>query len=374
MLTDIAARVEPTPEDLVLEIGPGRGALTAPLRQRVEGLVAIEIDRDLCAHLRQRFADPPLRVLEGDVLRLDLQQLLEEEGRSTLFVVSNLPYNITAPVLFRLREHAGLVRRAVLTVQKEVAERLVSESGNRAYSQLTVFLGQCARIRLARLIPSTAFKPQPKVDSAVIDVEFLPNHVPVDDMRVFELVVKVAFSQRRKMLRNALKSLPFAEAGGTIASQDLERMAEAADIDLTHRAEDLSIGPRGGKTDGMIRWTVVCVLLCVTAVCGENYSLSFSRRSERLTWRPVFPGWNFSTPVTLSAAGDSTSMLRLNASMSMNAILDQRNGRNNWTENASIRTSVQYPILGPRASVGITANMTSRNASLLNQKTRSQTI
>ncbi len=124
----------------------------------------------------------------------------------------------------------------------------------------------------------------------------------------------------------------------------------------------------------MIRWTVVCVLLCVTAVCGENYSLSFSRRSERLTWRPVFPGWNFSTPVTLSAAGDSTSMLRLNASMSMNAILDQRNGRNNWTENASIRTSVQYPILGPRASVGITANMSSRNASLLNQKTRRQTI
>ena len=242
VLTDIAARVEPTPEDLVLEIGPGRGALTAPLRQRVEGLVAIEIDRDLCAHLRQRFADPPLRVLEGDVLRLDLQQLLEEEGRSTLFVVSNLPYNITAPVLFRLREYAGLVRRAVLTVQKEVAERLVSESGNRAYSQLTVFLGQCARIRLARLIPSTAFKPQPKVDSAVIDVEFLPNHVPVDDMRVFELVVKVAFSQRRKMLRNALKSLPFAEAGGTISSQDLERLAEAADIDLTQRAEDLSIG------------------------------------------------------------------------------------------------------------------------------------
>ena len=242
VLQDIAARVQPTPEDLVLEIGPGRGALTAPLRARVERLVAVEIDRDLCAHLRERFLEPGLRVIEGDFLRLDLRQLLEEEGRSTLFVVSNLPYNITAPVLFRLREHADLVRRAVLTLQKEVAERLVAPAGTRTYSQLTVFLGQCARISLARLIPSTAFRPRPKVDSAVIDVEFQPGRIPVDDMRVFELVVKAAFSQRRKMLRNAWKSLSAPDGGGTIPAPDLENMAAAADVDLTQRAEVLSIG------------------------------------------------------------------------------------------------------------------------------------
>ena len=241
VLQDIAARVQPTPEDLVLEIGPGRGALTAPLRERIERLVAIEMDRDLCAHLRERLPEPGTRVLEGDVLRLDLRQLLEEEGRSTLFVVSNLPYNITAPVLFRLREHAGLVHRAVLTLQREVAERLVAPPGTRTYSRLTVLLGQCARVRLARLIPSTAFRPRPKVDSAVIDVEFQPDRVPVDDLRVFEHVVKTAFSQRRKMLRNAWKALSAPDGSGRIATQDLERMAAAADVDLTQRAEDLSI-------------------------------------------------------------------------------------------------------------------------------------
>lgn len=121
----------------------------------------------------------------------------------------------------------------------------------------------------------------------------------------------------------------------------------------------------------------VCVtvgLLLVLPAASQTYSLSFSQRSNRLTWRPVFPSWSFSTPVTLSAGGDSTSMLRVNASMSLNAILDQRGGRNNWTESASVNSSVLYPILGPRASVGITANMSSRNATLLNQKTRSQTF
>ena len=124
----------------------------------------------------------------------------------------------------------------------------------------------------------------------------------------------------------------------------------------------------------MSRWITVAVLLTATMAWSQTYSLHFSRRSDRMTWRPTFPSWNFSTPVTLSTAGDSTSMLRVNASMSLNAILDQRNGRNNWTETASIRSSVNYPILGPRASVGITASMSSRNATLLNQKTRSQTF
>ena len=124
----------------------------------------------------------------------------------------------------------------------------------------------------------------------------------------------------------------------------------------------------------MTRWLVLGALLTATAAWGQTYSLSFSQRSDRLTWRPTFPSWSFATPVTLSASGDSTSMLRVNASMSLNAILDQRDGRNNWTESASINTSVLYPILGPRASVGITANMSSRNATLLNQKTRNQTF
>lgn len=242
VLQDIAARVTPGPEDLVLEIGPGRGALSAPLRQRLDRLVAVEIDRDLCAHLRERFPEPGMRIIEGDVLQLDLPQLLAEEKRSTLLVVANLPYNITAPVLFRLREHAGIVRRAVLTLQKEVAERLVASPGTKAYSQITVLLSQCARISMVRKIPNTAFRPQPKVDSAVIEVEFQPGRIPVQDLRCFQTVVKTAFSQRRKMLRNTLRSLPAPDGDGTLQIAALERLAGEADIDLTLRAEDLSVG------------------------------------------------------------------------------------------------------------------------------------
>lgn len=124
-----------------------------------------------------------------------------------------------------------------------------------------------------------------------------------------------------------------------------------------------------------MRWSaLLCAVLVATMAGAQTYSLNFNRRSERMTWRPTLPSWNFSTPVTLSAGGDSTSMLRLNASMSLSAILDQRNGKNNWSETANIRTSVNYPILGPRASIGVNATMSSRNATLLKQKTRSQTI
>lgn len=124
---------------------------------------------------------------------------------------------------------------------------------------------------------------------------------------------------------------------------------------------------------GVVGLTGLLLLTC-TSADGEAYSLGFSRRADRLTWRPTFPSWSFATPVTLSASRDSTAMLRLNASATMSAILDQRDDRNNWTESATINTSLLYPILGPRASVGITANMSSRNATLLQQKTRSQTI
>ena len=217
-------------------------AARAVARQLVPALDAGLPLQSLGAHLRDRFPEPSMRIIEGDVLQLDLPGLLEEEKRSTLLVVANLPYNITAPVLFRLREHAGLVRRAVLTLQKEVAERLVATPGTKAYSQITVLLGQCARISIARMIPSTAFRPQPKVDSAVIEVEFQPGRIPVDDLRRFQIVVKTAFSQRRKMLRNVLRALPTTDGHGTIANEDLERLAAAADIDLTQRAEDLSIG------------------------------------------------------------------------------------------------------------------------------------
>lgn len=247
-LRDIADLVSPEPGDLVLEVGPGRGALTAPLLERLGRLTAVEIDRDLAAFLRRRFDPQALRLIEGDVLDLDLAALVAADGLQALFAVGNLPYNITAPVLFRLRSQAGLVRRAVLTLQKEVAERLVAPAGTRTYSQLTVLLGQCATVAICRQIPRTAFRPSPKVDSAVVDLRFAPGRVPVVDLRTFEVVVKAAFAHRRKMLRNALQALPHGRNGGPIPAAVLEGLAERATVDLSQRAEDLSVEQYAGLT------------------------------------------------------------------------------------------------------------------------------
>lgn len=240
-LRAIAELVEPEPGDLVLEVGPGRGALTGPLLERLGRLTAVEIDRDLVALLRERFDPQALHLIEGDVLGLDLKALVAAAGQQTLFAVGNLPYNITAPFLFRLRAHAGLVRRAVLTLQQEVAERLVAPAGTRAYGQLTVLLGQCAAIAIRRRIPRTAFRPRPRVDAAVVEVSFAPGRVPVAHLPTFEAVVKSAFSQRRKMLRNALQTLPGAGGKGGLAPAALVALAARAEVDLTQRAEDLSV-------------------------------------------------------------------------------------------------------------------------------------
>ena len=136
----IVSSVQPAPEEVVVEIGPGRGALTGLLVEALPRLVAVEIDRDLAAELRRRFPEPRLRLIEGDILRLDLALLLHEEGGARLLVVGNLPYNITAPLLFRLLTYGDRIGRAVLMVQREVARRLVAQPGSKEYGRLTVQL------------------------------------------------------------------------------------------------------------------------------------------------------------------------------------------------------------------------------------------
>ncbi len=250
ILAGIADLVNPTRSDVVLEVGPGAGALTHHLLRRLERLVTVEIDRDLLAELTRRYsADPRLRLLEGDVLQLDLRALLQEEEKQQYVFVGNIPYNITAPLLFRLIEHFDIVSRAVLTVQKEVAQRLVSKPGSRDYGLLSVLLGTRAQIKLRMDVDRSHFRPVPRVDSAVIEIDIARAPVVcIHDPRSFERLVRAAFSQRRKMLRNSLKAL-FASMGGhqeavspeAVASEWMHTAAQSAGIDLTRRAETLSI-------------------------------------------------------------------------------------------------------------------------------------
>lgn len=239
----IVALVQPLPGDLVLEIGPGRGALTQRLAARVGRLVAVEIDRDLVAYLRQRLAGPDFRLIEGDVLDLDLGQLLREEGRERLLVVGNLPYNITAPLLFGLLEQADQVRTAILMVQQEVARRLAARPGTKDYSLLTVLLSLRAQVHTRIQVAPGAFRPVPQVYSTVVEVQFEPARYPVRDERIFGRLVRTAFGQRRKMLRNSLLGLCAGQR------EELEERAAAAGIDPSRRPETLSLKEFGRLSD-----------------------------------------------------------------------------------------------------------------------------
>jgi len=239
----IVALVRPLPGDLVLEIGPGRGVLTQRLAARGGRLVAVEIDRDLAAYLCQRLAGPEFRLIEGDVLDLDLAQLLREEGRERLLVVGNLPYNITAPLLFGMLEQADHIRAAVLMVQQEVARRLAARPGTKDYSLLTVLLGLRAQVHTRIQVAPGAFRPVPQVHSTVVELEFGPPRYPVRDERIFGRLVRTAFGQRRKMLRNSLLGMVDGRR------EALEAWGGAAAIDLSRRPETLSLEEFGRLSD-----------------------------------------------------------------------------------------------------------------------------
>jgi len=190
----------------VLEIGPGRGALTALLAAGAKRLILVEIDRDLAADLRQRFADPHVEIVERDILRVDIQSLLGEDAPAT--VVANLPYNVSTPVLLRLLDTSQLLRRLVLMLQREVAERLCAAPDSKAYGALSVAVQLLCRAEIAFTVPPGAFRPVPKVESAVIVLDpRQPPPLSAAQRQALRRLLRAVFSQRRKQLANSLRAL-----------------------------------------------------------------------------------------------------------------------------------------------------------------------
>lgn len=244
----IAALVAPQPGDVVLEVGPGRGALTQILVATLPRLVAVEIDRDLAMGLRARFPEPGLRLIEGDILKVDLPQVVREEGGERLLVVGNLPYNITAPLLFRFLEQADHIRQAVLMLQREVARRLTAQPGSKDYGLLTVLLGMRAEIETRLQVAREAFRPIPRVNSTVVEMRFADEcRWPVRDPQIFTRLVRAAFGQRRKMLRNSLLA-----AWPSLGHQALEEIARQVQLDLTRRPETLSLEEFARLSDAFV--------------------------------------------------------------------------------------------------------------------------
>ena len=205
VVKQIVESFNPQPGDTVVEIGPGLGALTFELLPLVENLHVVEIDRELARLLEketQRF--PNLHVYNKDALKMDFCGLAERSIR----LIGNLPYNIATPLLFHLLAQRQCITDMCLMLQREVGERLQASSGSKRYGRLTVMVQQICDLRLIMNVDKSAFKPVPKVDSVVLCLTpYQDPPYPVRNQQAFEKIVRVAFSQRRKTLRNALKSI-----------------------------------------------------------------------------------------------------------------------------------------------------------------------
>jgi 16S rRNA (adenine1518-N6/adenine1519-N6)-dimethyltransferase len=192
--------VDPRPGDNIVEIGPGLAALTGGLIARANHIAAIEIDRDLAQRLRTAFTPQQLALHEADALEFDFAKLGD-----TLRVVGNLPYNISSPLLFHLASHAERIRDLHVMLQKEVVARMTAAAGTPDYGRLTVMLQVQFAIRRLFVVPPGAFRPAPRIDSAVARLVPLGAAKPaLADSGLFARIVAAAFGQRRKTLRNAL--------------------------------------------------------------------------------------------------------------------------------------------------------------------------
>jgi 16S rRNA (adenine1518-N6/adenine1519-N6)-dimethyltransferase len=235
----IVAAIDPRPGQAVVEIGPGLGAMTGPLAERSRPLTVIELDRDLAARLRRR---PELEVIEADVLTVDFGALAARRG-GPLRVVGNLPYNISTPILFHLLEAVEHVVDQHFMLQKEVVERMGARPGTKAYGRLSVMLQWRYDIESVLDVPPEAFDPPPRVESAVVRMRPLPAVAPIDALLFGELV-RVAFSQRRKLLRHSLGR--WLEARGHAGAFDLQRRAEEVPVD-EYVALTAAVGAAAGR-------------------------------------------------------------------------------------------------------------------------------
>lgn len=230
-LEAIAAAVEPASRDTIIEIGPGRGVLTDLLTRFPNELVAIEIDHLLSDQLRERYvANDRVRIVEQDVLKVDLGAL----AAGDFVVVGNVPYYITTPILFHVLR-PRLPRHAVFLVQREVAERVIASPGTSEYGALSVNVQAIATASIIRHVPPRAFKPPPKVDSAVLKV--VPREAPLvslDEIEPFRRFVQGLFGMRRKQIGNVLRSVT------SLATGQASEVLGSLEIDPRARPETLS--------------------------------------------------------------------------------------------------------------------------------------
>jgi len=220
----IVDAIDPRPGQAMVEIGPGLAALTQPLVERLGHLTVIELDRDLAARLRDH---PQLTVIESDVLKVDFSGIQRTSDALRLRVVGNLPYNISTPILFHLLQYVDVIEDQHFMLQKEVIDRMVARPATSDYGRLSVMLQWRYAMDNVLFVPPESFDPPPRVDSAV--VRMVPHAEPTAvDPALLSTIVRVAFSQRRKILRHTL-------------GKWLEEKGHAGHFDVQRRAEEVPV-------------------------------------------------------------------------------------------------------------------------------------
>lgn len=234
VLEDIIKAADITPEDLVIEIGPGVGTLTKLLLKKAKKVVAIELDDKLIPILNEELKDfGNLELIHGDALKVDFDEIIGSEG--SVKVVANLPYYVTTPIIARLLKGDYNFRSITIMIQKEVAERIAAKPATKDYGALTLLVQYHCSVEVVRKVGPECFIPQPKVDSMVIKLNKLPApRVDVEDVDLFFKVIKESFGMRRKTLSNSLKNMK-------VDRDRLMKAFEDAGIDPIRRGETLSI-------------------------------------------------------------------------------------------------------------------------------------
>ena len=226
------------PEDCVVEIGPGMGVLTFLILPLVKRVIAVEVDREMADHLRERGEGiPSLTVICRDALHVDFRELAHDVGKK-IKVLANLPYNISTPLIFRLLESRDVMTHLTLMLQREVAERINAPSGGKDYGPLAIFTQLYTTSKILMRVPPQAFYPPPKVESALVGFTILDHpQVEIEDTEFFHAVVRASFAQRRKTILNSLKNAPLALG----SKEEIEETLGAVGIDPRRRAETLDV-------------------------------------------------------------------------------------------------------------------------------------
>jgi 16S rRNA (adenine1518-N6/adenine1519-N6)-dimethyltransferase len=224
----IAEAINPTPEDTIVEIGPGEGFLTEQFIGRVRKIFAVEIDKRAVDFLKVRFEDK-VNIIHADFLKIDFKTFVDSHDK--IRIIGNIPYNITSSIIFKAIENRRFIKDLTIMIQLEVAMRIVADSGNKNYSILSVMCQAYSKPEILFKVSRNVFYPRPKVRSAVIHLDFEKGKLSelIRDDEFFKSIVKLTFNKRRKMLRNTLKEIFDPE------------MLESINFDLSKRPDEISV-------------------------------------------------------------------------------------------------------------------------------------